>query len=477
MATFQAVVANTGNVDLANLSVLEDLSAQFGPAFVNAGNLTLTSGPSESGSSISVDSAGFNGNGSTQIIDTSANNVLAYGDSFTVQFEVEIDPRSVSGPLENQIVATGDGVDKNGDPVIGVDGNQVTATDLSDSGTDPFGINAGDPSDQGTLDDPTLFELGSVPLGTISGTVFQDDNNDGVQSAGEVGIAGVAVVLTGTDVYGDPVNVTVLTDANGFYSFDGLTAGTYTVTQIQPGGFDDGIDSGDPSFTVGNDVLSNIQLGFGQVFADNTFGELVPTIPPLEGVQPEGATGNPPRLPGFIPANLAPIGNQVSPRAPGPIYSGIPINANADPLTLDSGRRVTGGYAVSDGYFTEGGDMGCGCEVVDCGCGDATPVDACGNPIMAMPVERVIGDGCGCGPVYSEGEVPMGAIDGQMLEPVIEQTPEGFFEGAAAEETDGQPSEQADEEVASNEDSDHVSEPSFLKRLSNWITPTDQIES
>ena len=121
--------------------------------------------------------------------------------------------------------------------------------------------------------------------------------------------------------------------------------------------------------------------------------------------------------------------------------------------------------------------MDCGCEVVDCGCGDATPVDACGNAIMAMPVEQVIGDDCGCGPVYSEGEIPMGAIEGQILEPVIEQTPEGFFEGATTEEVEGDQADQADEEVASNEDADRVPEPSFLKRFSSWIIPTDQIES
>lgn len=56
---------------------------------------------------------------------------------------------------------------------------------------------------------------------------------------------------------------------------------------------------------------------------------------------------------------------------------------------------------------------------------------------MPMPIEQIIDDGCGCGPVYSEGQLPVGAIDGQVVEPVIEQTPEGFFEGASTEEGDG----------------------------------------
>ena len=475
VVSFQAVVANTGNVDLAQVSVVEDLSTQFGPAFVNAGNLTITSGPSESTSNIVVNSAGFNGSGTTELLDSSINNVLVYGDSFTVQFDVEIDPTQVTGSLVNQIQGNGVGVDASGAPILGVDGNQLSANDLSDSGTDPTGINADDPSDQGTLDDPTLFDPLDVPLSTISGTVFQDDNNDGIQDAGEVGIAGVEIVLTGTDVYGNPVEATVFTDANGVFSFDGLVAGTYTVTQIQPAGFDDGIDIGAPSVTVGNDVFSNIQLGFGDVVTDNTFGEVVPVIPPLEPVTPEGAAGNPPRLPGFLPPNLVPIGNQVSFGTPGPIYSGIPINQNSNPLTLDSGRAVTGGYSVSNGFFNEG-DIDCGCEC-ECDCGSLPPVDACGNPIMAMPVEQIIDDGCGCGPIYSEGEVPMGAIDAQMLSPVIEQTPEVFFEGASGEEVDGDQVDQIDEEIVKNEDSDRIPEPSFLKRFSSWIAPKNDIKA
>ena len=336
-----------------------------------------------------------------------------------------------------------------------------------------------DPSTVGDDLDESVVVNAPAPapvLGSISGVVFQDNNNDGIQDAGEVGIAGVQIVLTGTDVSGNPVQRTVLTDANGVYTFANLPEGNFTVTQIQPQGFDDGIDNG--AGVVGNDVVSNIQLGAGQVVAGNTFGEVFPILTP---VTPEGAAGNPPRLPGFLPANLAPIGNQVSFASPGPIYSGIPINQNSDPLSLDSGRRVLGGFSVSEGLFTEvsGDVVDCGCEC-DCQCGNSTPIDACGNPIFAMPVEQIIDDGCGCGPVYSEGEVPMGSIDGQILGPVIEQTPDGFFEGAAAEEGDGDQQGQedkADKESIVSEDPDHVPAPSFLKRLSNWITPTDQIES
>jgi len=206
-----------------------------------------------------------------------------------------------------------------------------------------------------------------------------------------------------------------------------------------------GIDTGGGTGIAGNDVISNISLGAGAVVTGNTFGEVFPILTP---VTPEGAAGNPPVLPGFLPANLAPIGNQTSFGAPGQIYSGIPINQNSDPLSLDSGRRVLGGFSVSDGFFAA--------------------------------IQPVIEEGCGCGPVYTEGAVP-GAIEGQTLGPVIEQTPEGFFEGASSEQGDGDQEGEADqveEESIVKEDSGRAPAPSFLKRMSSWIiTPTDHIES
>ena len=137
----------------------------------------------------------------------------------------------------------------------------------------------------------------NVQLGSssISGTVFQDDNGNGIQDAGEVGIEGVTVTLTGTDDFGNDVELTVLTDANGNYSFENLNPGTYTVTQTQPAGFDDGADSGAAGSTVGNDQISNITVGAGEAVTGNTFGEVLALDAPLD----EGTAGFPPNLPTF----------------------------------------------------------------------------------------------------------------------------------------------------------------------------------
>ena len=61
-------------------------------------------------------------------------------------------------------------------------------------------------------------------LGTISGTVLEDTDNDDV---GDTPIEGVEVTLTAVD---SGETFTTTTDENGNYSFDGLEPGEYTVT-------------------------------------------------------------------------------------------------------------------------------------------------------------------------------------------------------------------------------------------------------
>ncbi|PYO40670.1 MAG: hypothetical protein DMD33_16935 [Gemmatimonadetes bacterium] len=51
-----------------------------------------------------------------------------------------------------------------------------------------------------------------------------------------VGLTGWCIDLTGTDLAGNPITGSVLTDASGSYAFSGLPAGTYTVCEeIQTG--------------------------------------------------------------------------------------------------------------------------------------------------------------------------------------------------------------------------------------------------
>ena len=453
VVSFQVAVENTGTVDLASLSLLEDISTQFGSAFVAAGNLSIAGGTSDPVSNIVLDSAGWNGNSSIELLDPSNANILAVGDSFILQFDVEINPQEVTDPLENQVSGSGDAVDANGNPILNSNGEPIAADDVSDSGTDTAGSNSDDPNDQGTSDDPTLFDPPPLPLGQITGTVFLDDSNgDGIQDPGEDGIAGVEVTLTGTDVYGNPVEVTVLTDADGRYAFEGLIAGDYTVTQSQPEGFIDGIDLSGASLNVTNDQFANIQLGFGENLGNSTFAELLPGDSPVNNGL---ASGNPPRLPLLGPLVNNPISGLISNfiGGPGTIYSGIPINSNANALSLDSGRAVMGGYSSGEQIW---GDCNPCEEVInECDpCGQM--VDPCGNPMS----ETIISEGdCGCEAVVPSE--PLDCCDSVLLESTENSAPENL-----------EPINPAFDEEAitgSETSSSQNKNVSFLKRMLNWL--------
>ena len=117
----------------------------------------------------------------------------------------------------------------------------------------------------------------------ISGRVWLDLNNNAVIDAGESGIAGITVTLTGTDTIGRPVERTLTTDAQGDYLFEQLAPGSYTVTEpTQPAGTLNGrtvVGTGGgtatPVATLPS-AISGITLGIGQMVTANNFGEIPP---------------------------------------------------------------------------------------------------------------------------------------------------------------------------------------------------------
>ncbi len=460
VVTYQIVVENTGTVDLASLSLLEDLTTQFGSAFVNAGNLNLVTPPGDAGSSIDINSAAWNGSSQIELMDIAASNLLVSGDSFAIEFDVEIDPRQVATSLGNQVEGSATAVGAGGAPLLDSNGNPLVANDLSDAGTDPGSSNPDDPSDTGSSDDVSEFVPPEVPLGEISGVVFLDDNGNGVQDSGEGGIQGVEITLTGEDVFGNPVEVVVFTDASGRYTFSGLNAGNYAITQTQPDGFTDGLDVGESSWTVANDRFSNISLGWGDAFDTSSFAE-----------RSSGASGNPPRLPALPPmsnfvSNL--LSNYLG--GPGPIYSGVPIFSNANPLSLDSGGSVMGGYWTGDdldpcacecpevadpcGSIDSIGGLEDPCEMLVDPCGDMNGLDGvmidagpCGEIIDESNCESVV-------PTEVEGTLDLSELPGENAT-VEESVSEELADGEASQ-------------ISFQERSDL--DPSFLKRCRNWLS-------
>src|SRR5690606_37188539 len=68
------------------------------------------------------------------------------------------------------------------------------------------------------------FGFGTPIPGSISGTVFDNANGNGIQDGGEAGIPNITVTITGPSG-----TFTVTTDANGNYTQPGLDSGSYTV--------------------------------------------------------------------------------------------------------------------------------------------------------------------------------------------------------------------------------------------------------
>jgi protein-disulfide isomerase len=117
-------------------------------------------------------------------------------------------------------------------------------------------------------------------LTKISGVVFYDTNNDGVNDDAESGVAGVLITLTGTTDEGDQVTRRYLTQADGSYEFDELAAGTYAVEENQPTAITDGLDrtdavgplAGDDRYSeieVADDDISGLNFGEGTIDAEH----------------------------------------------------------------------------------------------------------------------------------------------------------------------------------------------------------------
>ncbi len=115
-------------------------------------------------------------------------------------------------------------------------------------------------------------------LSTLSGSVYVDLDNDGARDAGEPGLSGISIQLTGTDAAAQAVSRTATTDSTGAYLFiDLLTpnGAGYTVREpVQPPAYTDGQDAaGSAGGTVGNDVVNAIHLGFNTDATGYIFGE------------------------------------------------------------------------------------------------------------------------------------------------------------------------------------------------------------
>jgi hypothetical protein len=171
----------------------------------------------------------------------------------------------------------------------------------------------------GACDPP--YQIVFIPVqclpctGTIGDFVWHDVNHNGIQDDGSAsGINGVEVLLTGTDAYGHSISLSDVTTNNpstgnpGYYQFEGLCQGNYTVsvnaatvsgglvpTSPLGGSGDDNVpnDSNQPTgttVTLTTDSASNQTIDFGYISpCTGSIGDYVWQDLNYNGIQDEGA--------------------------------------------------------------------------------------------------------------------------------------------------------------------------------------------
>jgi uncharacterized protein (DUF2141 family) len=183
---------------------------------------------------------------------------LAPGAGYTVRFMEQDGKTFVEGNVGGDDTVDSDVTN------VGTAGNGNTGAITLGAGEDKRNVDAG-------------VEVVDPGTASLAGKVFMDNNDNNVEDAGDMAVAGVTVTLSNGQ--------TAVTDANGEYEFTGLAAGDYTVTfptefegktlvDSNVGG-DDTIDS---DADEGTGSTGTITLGIGERSEDNDAGlEVVDT--------------------------------------------------------------------------------------------------------------------------------------------------------------------------------------------------------
>lgn len=117
-------------------------------------------------------------------------------------------------------------LDDNGTNLVGAEWRGLAITLIAGTENDGTATN----TDTNITYDFGFFQ----PVGSIGDRVWKDDNANGIQDAGEVGMAGVTLVLLNS---AGQVVATTTTDANGNYLFKNLPAGNYSLRITPPANY------------------------------------------------------------------------------------------------------------------------------------------------------------------------------------------------------------------------------------------------
>jgi hypothetical protein len=98
--------------------------------------------------------------------------------------------------------------------------------------------------------------FGNYEETSVNGYKFDDLDDSGVDTVGDPRLAGVTIVLTGTNGLGQPVTEVTATGAGGEYAFAPLAPGTYTVNEVVPAGYTRTTGGATFTLTSGEEVVA-----------------------------------------------------------------------------------------------------------------------------------------------------------------------------------------------------------------------------
>jgi protocatechuate 3,4-dioxygenase beta subunit len=164
--------------------------------------------------------------------------------------------------------ADSDAVPTEADPLVGITA-PFTISATPSGGTIATSSYPGGDVLRAGLIDPTI-DAGVIPLGTIAGVLWRDEDRDGLRDDGEASIAPQQVVLR--DASGDIV-ATTTSAADGSYSFTGLPPGTYTVETATPAGLAPTVEGAGSPLNDSATSPATVTLAYGaMVLEDVDFG-------------------------------------------------------------------------------------------------------------------------------------------------------------------------------------------------------------
>ncbi len=171
-------------------------------------------------------------------------------------------------------------------PTVGNIGTIVNRSEVTSDALDPT-------PDDNQDDEPTQVLSGQ---GIIRGFKWLDLDGDGHKASYEPFLRGITIRVTGTDIWGNPVSLSAVTDAQGQFVFVNLPPGTYLVCEVRPdvisyqtfprsGPICPNSEFPGYEITLGDGEIR--EIAFGNVFDELYFeplGSAVQAVPQRDGI-------------------------------------------------------------------------------------------------------------------------------------------------------------------------------------------------